>query len=78
MMRDEPREPEPPDQTKTCDECESLYVAATSKMGNLCPECSHWLYGYEPCEHKIVDGRCQHCHWDQSVSDFVNGLKEQE
>src|SRR2546423_1139951 len=31
--------------TKCCDECGSDYVAATSQMTQLCPECAHWLYG---------------------------------
>ena len=36
-----------------CDECESEYYQDTSKMSNLCPECSSILYGYENCVHKF-------------------------
>lgn len=41
---------------KICDECQSQYKAETSKMENLCPECSHLLYGYENCRHQFENG----------------------
>ena len=56
---------------RVCDECESLYFAKTSKMMRLCPECAHRLYGYEACVHSFHDGRCVHCYWDGSVSDYL-------
>jgi hypothetical protein len=60
---------------KKCDECGSLYYRETSKMESLCPECSHWLYGYKPCEHDFYEGHCNKCHWDGSVSEYIKNLK---
>ncbi len=64
--------------TKTCDECNSLYFDASSPMEALCPECSHWLYGYDRCEHEFETesqsspgGRCRKCFWDGTVTAFV-------
>lgn len=56
---------------KICDECESQYFAERSKMNNLCPECSHWLYGYENCPHKFENGRCIYCYWNGNSSLFL-------
>ena len=42
---------------KVCDECGSEYLASTSKMASLCPECTHVLYGYENCDHVFKDGK---------------------
>ena len=36
---------------KICDECESEFLASSSKMMGLCPECAFVLYGYENCKH---------------------------
>ncbi len=55
----------------TCDGCGSSYFADASRMSGLCPECAHWLYGYDNCRHQMLDGRCTHCHWDGSRSDHV-------
>lgn len=33
--------------TKCCIECNCRYFQVNSKMAELCPECSHKLYGYE-------------------------------
>lgn len=60
---------------KVCDECGSQYYSATSRMDKLCPECSHQLYGYPPCEHFLEDGRCTKCYWDGSDSDYLKRLK---
>lgn len=60
----------------TCDECGSVFRASSSRMAALCPECSHWLYGYDNCRHRFVDGRCQACLWDGSVSACVRSLKQ--
>jgi len=54
-----------------CDECGSEYYQDTSKMSNLCPECSSILYGYDNCVHKFEDGRCVKCFWDGSISDYI-------
>lgn len=62
---------------KTCDECGSGYVADTSRMAGLCPECAHWIYGYAVCEHAFVAGHCTRCHWDGATSDYVQQLKQQ-
>ena len=59
-----------------CDECESSYVAATSRMSALCPECSHILYGYPNCEHAFVDGRCTKCGWNGARSAYIRRLLE--
>ncbi len=61
--------------TILCDECGSSFFAGSSRMDALCPECAHWLYGYPPCEHTFADGRCTKCHWDGSVSRYVQTLK---
>lgn len=52
---------------KICDECESEYFSYTSKMAQLCPNCSHYLYGYENCIHNFVDGRCLKCYLDKKI-----------
>lgn len=52
---------------KICDECESQYFVETSKMANLCPNCSHYLYGYENCNHKFENGRCLNCNLDEKI-----------
>lgn len=49
---------------KICDECESEYFTDTSQMMKLCPDCSHYLYGYQNCEHDFQKGRCSKCHWN--------------
>ena len=36
---------------KICSECEGEYYAGSSKMMELCPDCSHYLYGYQNCKH---------------------------
>lgn len=56
---------------KICDEWESQYFVDSSKMANLCPECSHWLYGYENCPHKFENGRCIYCYWNGNKSLFL-------
>ena len=60
---------------KACDECESLFFPNASKMVELCPECSHLIYGHENCRHVFMDGRCSVCNWDGSTSDFSKKLK---
>ena len=59
-----------------CDECGSEYLAATSKMASLCPECAHVLYGYENCDHVFKDGKCTLCLWDGSRSNYIISLKQ--
>ena len=54
-------------ETRCCDECGSDSLASSSPMTDLCPECSHWLYGLPPCAHEFVGGRCARCGWDGSV-----------
>lgn len=58
-----------------CSECESDYYQASSLMMSLCPECSHYLYDYENCPHKFVDGRCVNCYWNGDKSDYFKGAK---
>lgn len=55
-----------------CDECESEYHTDSSRMGALCPNCSHLLYGYDNCTHQFENGRCIKCYWNGSVSEFLN------
>ncbi|MDA7527757.1 hypothetical protein N8590_02090 [bacterium] len=45
--------------TKTCDECGSNFFPPASKMDGLCPECEHYLYGYDNCDHSIVGVSCE-------------------
>jgi DNA-directed RNA polymerase subunit RPC12/RpoP len=59
---------------KPCAECGSWYLVDASKMGGLCPECAHHLYGYPNCDHAFVDGRCSRCGWDGSRSKFIRDL----
>ncbi len=41
-----------------CIECESDYFKDSSKMAELCPECSSILYGYPNCKHHFENGNC--------------------
>jgi hypothetical protein len=54
-----------------CDGCGSEYLASSSKMASLCPECAHVLYGYEKCNHVFKDGKCVLCLWDGSRSTYI-------
>jgi uncharacterized protein YhfF len=63
--------------TATCDECGSAFYSIASKMPAICPECAHYLYGYENCAHEFRDGRCMHCHWNGRSSTHVMKLKSQ-
>lgn len=63
---------------KICDECESEYYADTSEMRKLCPDCSHYLYGYPNCKHEFNSGRCTKCFWNGESTNFILGLKSKE
>jgi hypothetical protein len=43
-------------------------------MKNLCPECSHLLYGYENCKHFFKNGRCINCYWNGNTSEYLNKI----
>jgi len=58
-----------------CSECNSSFKKDASEMIALCPECAHYLYGYENCAHKMENGACKKCLWDGSTSEYVKGLK---
>lgn len=58
-----------------CDECGSEYFVQTSTMANLCPGCSHVLYGYPNCDHLFENGRCLKCFWNGNTSDQLKKLK---
>lgn len=62
---------------RECNECESGYYADTSEMMALCPECSHYLYGYSNCEHEFKNGRCSICYWNGENTKFILELKNQ-
>ena len=62
--------------TKKCAECGSIFYIHSSKMKSLCPECSHYLYGYNKCDHEMKNGRCKLCYWDGSVSDYIQFIKK--
>lgn len=62
---------------KICDECKSEYFAETSKMMYLCPNCSHYLHGYENCNHHFKNGRCIHCYWNGKILILQLNLKNQ-
>lgn len=57
-----------------CDECQSEYYEQRSEMTALCPECASILYGYPPCSHIFVNGRCTHCYWNGNRSRYVLSL----
>ena len=59
----------------TCNECDSEYYTDTSEMNDLCPECSHILYGYEYCTHQFENGRCIKCFWNGNESGYIHQLK---
>ena len=61
--------------TRDCDECGSDYFAEASQMATLCPECAYHLYGYPVCLHDFVDGRCTHCGWDRSRSEYLKNRR---
>ncbi|RZK90628.1 MAG: hypothetical protein EOO62_34800 [Hymenobacter sp.] len=63
-------------ETRVCDECGSSYYAHASRMSKLCPECSHYLYGYPNCPHSFRAGRYQLCHWDGSTTQFIAKLRQ--
>jgi predicted RNA-binding Zn-ribbon protein involved in translation (DUF1610 family) len=58
-----------------CNECVSEYYSLTSKMSNLCPECSHILYGYENCNHEFINSRCEKCFWNGNTSEYLKRIK---
>lgn len=67
------------DRTKkinTCEECQSEYYSESSEMENLCPECSHYIYGYKKCAHEFEKGRCIHCFWNGNTTEYVIRLKK--
>ncbi|MDF1699370.1 MAG: hypothetical protein P1U56_26190 [Saprospiraceae bacterium] len=61
-----------PNSTCVCDECGSHFFKVKLDMIGLCPECAHKIYGYQNCEHNFNNGRCTHCYWDGSKSDYLN------
>lgn len=60
-----------------CDECGSPFIAQTSTMASLCPECAHHLYGTTACPHTFANGRCTRCGWNGAVSAYVTRVKSQ-
>jgi hypothetical protein len=63
-------------ETIICDECESEYFSDSSQMKQVCTECSHLLYGYVNCDHKMIEGRCIKCFWNGNESDYIKGLRK--
>ena len=63
---------------RTCDECESEYYSETSEMDKLCPNCSHYLYGYDNCQHVFENGRCKFCYWNGDTTKFIEGIKRKK
>lgn len=61
---------------RSCNECKSEYYIDSSRMGGLCPECSHILYNYENCIHQFENGRCKKCFWNGNASDYIKKIKE--
>ncbi len=61
---------------KICDECKSEYFGESSKMIKLCPNCSHFLHGYENCIHQFKNSRCINCYWNGNVSKYIAKLKK--
>lgn len=57
-------------------ECKSEYFAKQSKMENLCPECSHVLFGYPNCTHIFENTRYIKCYWNGKTSEFLKSIKQ--
>ena len=66
------------DKIKICDECQSEFKTKSSVMENLCPECANVLYGYENCNHKFENNRCEKCYWNGKSSDYIVELKNRK
>ena len=62
----------------TCEECGSQFVKTSSKMISLCPECAHILYGYPNCNNTLKNGKCIHCGWDKSRSQYITSLLDND
>lgn len=60
----------------TCAECDSAYYTDTSEENDLCPECSHMLYGFRNCMHQFENGRCIKCFWNGKTSEYIRKLKD--
>jgi hypothetical protein len=58
-----------------CQECQSQYFSKTSRMIDFCPDCAHYLYDLENCDHIFENGRCVKCYWNGKTSDFIEQLK---
>lgn len=54
-----------------CAECGSKFLVSSSSMISLCPECASIIYGYPNCNHIFKNGRCIHCYWDGSRSEYI-------
>ena len=75
---DHPQIDDPPiyeSATRICEECKSNFFPPSSIMSGLCPECAHYLYGYDNCDHSIIGSSCEICGWDGSVSEYVRLLR---
>jgi len=57
-----------------CAECGSEFLKSKSEMEELCPECAHWLYGYEKCKHVFKDGKCTRCLWNGNKSEYIKSI----
>jgi hypothetical protein len=66
------------DKINICDECSSEYYRHSSKMASLCPECSHFIYGYENCDHQFENGRCIKCFWNGNSTKFIEEIKNKK
>lgn len=62
-------------EVRICAECKSEYYSDTSEMMKLCPDCSHYLYGYPNCDHVFKNGRCTKCYWNGESTKFIIELK---
>lgn len=63
--------------TKICDECESEFLTASSRMTALCPNCATILYGYKSCKHVFENGKCIKCLWNGNESEYLIKLSEE-
>nr|WP_315167421.1 hypothetical protein [uncultured Flavobacterium sp.] len=47
-------------------------------MIDLCPDCTHKLYGYPNCEHEFENGKCIKCGWNGKTSKYLKNREKKD